>query len=69
VLTLFGILPPAMAWQLRYGAGRNSSTDSSSEGSSSKDMLPLGRPLLLVVGGAAAGVVLNELVQLVAGRG
>ena len=62
VLTLFGIMPAAMAWRQRY-----SRADAGSSASSKLEVVPGGKPVLLCIGGAAAGVIANELVQLVAG--
>jgi tyrosine-specific transport protein len=56
VLTLFGIQPAAMAWSARYGS--NSSMPAQQQ------IVPGGKAVLLAVGGAAAGVILNEVVQL-----
>jgi hypothetical protein len=56
VLTLFGIQPAAMAWSARYGS--NSSMQQT------QHMVPGGRVALLAIGSAAAGVILNEVLQL-----
>jgi tyrosine-specific transport protein len=56
VLTLFGIQPAAMAWSARYGS--NSSMQAQQQ------IVPGGKVVLLAVGGAATGVILNEVVQL-----
>ncbi|KAF6265945.1 Tryptophan/tyrosine permease [Scenedesmus sp. NREL 46B-D3] len=55
VLTLFGIQPAAMAWNARY---------SSSSMPQSQQLVPGGKAALLSIGGAAAGVILNEMLQL-----
>ncbi|WIA32010.1 hypothetical protein OEZ86_002863 [Tetradesmus obliquus] len=59
VLTLFGIQPAAMAWSARYG-----SSSSSSSMQQTQRMVPGGKVALLAIGGAAAGVILNEVLQL-----
>jgi hypothetical protein len=56
VLTLFGIQPAAMAWSARYGS--NSSMQAQQQ------IVPGGKAVLLAVGGAATGVIMNEVVQL-----
>jgi hypothetical protein len=57
VLTLFGLLPCAMAWVARY-------RDGSSSGSASKvELVPGGKPVLLLIAGAAAAVIGNEVVE------
>jgi hypothetical protein len=56
VLTLFGIQPAAMAWSARYCS--NSSMQQT------QHMVPGGKLALLAIGGAASGVILNEVLQL-----
>jgi tyrosine-specific transport protein len=55
VLVLFGLLPPAMAWSERYW--KTTLTDIR--------VIQGGRPVLLAVGGVAAGIITNELLLLV----
>lgn len=50
MLTLFGVLPAAMAWSERYGDTTLTKTQ----------IVPGGRPLLLLVGGSAAVVIVKE---------
>lgn len=70
VLTLFGIMPAAMAWQARYGAStQQQQADTAAEHLPAPEpLLPGGAPVLLAVGGAAAAVVMYELLGLVTGR-
>lgn len=56
VLTLFGIMPAAMAWRQRYN------NNGQSEGQ--HEVVPGGKLVLLCIGGAAAGVIGNELALL-----
>ena len=71
VLTLFGCMPPAMAWSNRYGGSEKAkdevdaseSFSSTHESESSARLLPGGKPALLACFGLAAGVVLTESVQ------
>jgi ferric-dicitrate binding protein FerR (iron transport regulator) len=59
VLTLFGVLPPVMAWQMRYSGGTSSAQK--------VELVPGGRVPLLLVGCAAATVILNATLHLVQG--
>jgi len=58
VLTLFGILPPAMAWRLRYGAQH---TTQDFETGREMEVIPGGQVMLLAVAGAASAVVVYEV--------
>lgn len=51
MLTLFGVLPAAMAWQ-RRGAGSQPPE---------VRLVPGGRGVLLCIGGVAAAIIANEL--------
>lgn len=53
VLILFGIMPAIMAWQERYEG----------KAISSIRVVPGGKPMLLVVGGSAALIVLREMFE------
>lgn len=65
VLTLFGILPAAMAWQSRYGSQQQQQGQQQGPGAQScQPLLPGGAPVLLAVGGAAAAVIAREVVGL-----
>lgn len=73
VLTLFGILPAAMAWVERERP-RGSSSDSSRAlsdggGGASVQLVPGGRAALLALGGSAAAVILYEVVLTVGRQG
>lgn len=57
VLTLFGILPPAMAWRLRYGAQTTQEFETGRE----MEIIPGGQLMLLAVAGAASAVVVYEV--------
>eukprot|EP00775_Hariotina_reticulata_P006123 gene6124-6362_t len=59
VLTLFGILPPFMAWKMRYSGG--ASVEQRVE------LVPGGRVVLLLVGGVAATVILNASLHFLQG--
>jgi tyrosine-specific transport protein len=76
VLTLFGCMPPAMAWSNRYGGFGNANNakgdkgdkgfewkQNQSESESTARLLPGGKPALLLCFSLAAGVVLTESVQ------
>jgi tyrosine-specific transport protein len=72
VLTLFGCMPPAMAWSNRYGGFGNANNAKGDKGSEWKEnqseetrarLLPGGKPALLLCFSLAAGVVLTESVQ------
>lgn len=77
VLTLFGCMPPAMAWSNRYGGFGNDETkavpgDGSGGSVTSKEsesnnarttLVPGGKPALIACFGLAAGVVVTESVQ------
>lgn len=54
MLTLFGILPAAMAWQSRYGSAKESSSSLLPD---IQPLLPGGNLILLAVGGAAVVVI------------
>lgn len=73
VLTLFGCMPPAMAWSNRYG-GFGNANNAKKDGDASEwkenqseetraRLLPGGKPALLLCFSLAAGVVLTESVQ------
>jgi tyrosine-specific transport protein len=68
VLTLFGILPAAMAWQSRYGSQQQQQDQQQQQQGpgvqSCQPLLPGGVPVLLAVGGAAAAVIAHEVVGL-----
>jgi tyrosine-specific transport protein len=84
VLTLFGILPCAMAWSARYGSGAgdsgsgSSSSSSKSGGSESSggsggalrgevvELVPGGKPVLVLLAGGAAAIILKESAEAVA---
>jgi hypothetical protein len=51
ILPLFGIIPAAMVWSERYGDGTMSRVQ----------IVPGGRPALLLVGGIAAGIIGREV--------
>ncbi len=71
VLTLFGILPAAMAWQARYGATTQQQQQQDAATvplQAFQPLLPGGAPALVAVGGAAAAVVLYELLGVVTGQ-
>jgi tyrosine-specific transport protein len=51
ILTLFGIIPAAMVWTERYGDSTVSHVQ----------LVPGGRPALLLVGGIAAGIIGREV--------
>ena len=75
VLTLFGCMPPAMAWSNRYGGFGNANIakkngdkgsewkQNQPESESTARLLPGGKPALLLCFSLAAGVVLTESVQ------
>lgn len=76
VLTLFGILPVAMAWSARYGGGEASGGSSDSPdrapgsssgggrgGGTAVELVPGGRPVLLLIAGGAVAVIANEVVE------
>lgn len=54
---LFGLIPAAMAWRERYDA----------EMLSLVRVMPGGRVVLIGVGGIAAAVIVNEIVETVVG--
>jgi hypothetical protein len=58
VLTLFGVLPAAMAWQSRYGTAKEFGS------SQPLTILPGGAPVILAVGGVAAAVVAYSSLRL-----
>lgn len=65
VLTLFGLLPPAMAWQQRYGS-QNANTpnmDSNDAQAVTAPLVPGGRPVLLALGAGSAGIIAREAAQ------
>jgi tyrosine-specific transport protein len=65
VLTLFGILPAAMAWQSRYGSQQQQQQEQQGpDMQSCQPLLPGGVPVLLAVGAAAAAVIAHEVVGL-----
>jgi tyrosine-specific transport protein len=69
VLTLFGILPAAMAWQSRYGSqqqeqGQEQGQQQGPGAQSCQPLLPGGAPVLIAVGGAAGAVIAHEVVGL-----
>jgi tyrosine-specific transport protein len=59
VLTLFGMLPAAMAWSECYADTTLTKIE----------IVPGGRPVLLVVGGTAAVIILNEVAETVSRLG
>lgn len=67
VLTLFGCMPPAMAWSNRYGGFESCGSDEcrsqSTETNGSSAVVPGGKPALLLCFSLAAGVVLTESAQ------
>jgi tyrosine-specific transport protein len=77
VLTLFGCMPPAMAWSNRYGGFRDdvtkaipggvdsggSATPKAPVSNGSSALVPGGKPALIAAFGLAAGVVATETAQ------
>ena len=59
MLTLFGILPAAMAWSERYGDSTLTKIE----------IVPGGKPVLLLVGGTAAAIIVNEVAETVSRLG
>ena len=67
VLTLFGCMPPAMAWSNRYGGLTNREGDQGGSNTKASDassaLVPGGKPALLLCFALAAGVVVTESAQ------
>ena len=67
VLTLFGCMPPAMAWSNRYGGLTNREGDQGGSDTKASDassaLVPGGKPALLLCFALAAGVVVTESAQ------
>ncbi|KAG1665882.1 hypothetical protein FOA52_005371 [Chlamydomonas sp. UWO 241] len=55
VLSLFGVLPPVLAWLQRYG-----SSDGVPPAAGRVEMVPGGRPMLVAVGACGAAVIANQ---------
>ena len=69
VLTLFGLLPCAMAWADRYG-GRGGDGSGGGRGGgrgAAVELVPGGKPVLLLMAGGAAAIIANEAVGSLSG--
>lgn len=59
VMSLFGVLPAVLAWQQRYSGSTGLEVGQRIE------MVPGGRPVLVLVGGLALGIMLNQTINLI----
>lgn len=61
VMTLFGIIPAAMAWQQRYGTNANADGKTRIDSAPARaEMVPGGQTVLLLVAAAAAYVIVSN---------
>lgn len=66
VLSLFGLLPAAMAWRERYGGGPDGPARGGAAAAQHVRVVPGGKPVIIGVAALAGGVILHELLELLA---